>query len=153
MPSPTILLVEDDATDVLLLTRAFQKLHLGDTLKVARDGVEAMDYLAGRGSYADRARYPLPTLILLDIKLPRRSGLEVLAWLRAKPELAGIAVLIFTSSEEKGDMERAKHLGVLAYLVKPVGFANYCESARIISEYWKAVLEGRPMAPRFPDTL
>ena len=126
-----ILLVEDDPNDVLLLRRAFRKAAGADFHHV-RDGQEAIDYLSGAGAFSDRRQHPLPELVILDLKLPRKSGLEVLQWLRCCPALCGTSVAVFTSSQEIGDIDRAKALGVSAYIVKPAGFDALTEAARTL---------------------
>src|SRR6266481_2179401 len=93
-----ILLVEDDPNDVLLIQRAFQKAGLRAALKVVRDGAQAIDYLSGNGVYAEREKYPLPYLILLDLKMPGTDGFEVLQWVRAEPEIKRLLVVVLTSS-------------------------------------------------------
>ena len=95
-----ILLVEDDPNDILLIQRAFRKANLTTALRVVKDGDEAIAYLSGKGPYRDRRRYPLPVLILLDLKLPRRSGFEVLQWLKARLGLRRIPVVVLTSSRD-----------------------------------------------------
>jgi CheY-like chemotaxis protein len=135
-----ILLVEDNADDELFARRAFAKVCPDARLVPARDGEIAIDYLSGRGEFHDRARHPLPTLILLDLKLPRKGGLEVLEWLRQDPELREIGVIVLTSSEETRDVERAKELGVLAYYVKPVTNAAFLETAKSICSDWSKLL-------------
>jgi CheY-like chemotaxis protein len=114
-----ILLVEDDENDVFFMERAMAKANLDSPIHVARDGQEALDYLAGNGRYADRSSYPLPRCIFLDLKLPFINGFEILEWIRNQPNLAHISVLILTSSPEECDRERAGQLGAKAYLVKP----------------------------------
>src|ERR1041385_9209783 len=106
----TVLLVEDSADDVLLMQRAFRKASLINPLNVVTDGEQAIDYLAGNGQYSDRGKYPLPVLVLLDIKLPRRSGHEVLAWLKQHPGLKRVPVVMLTSSNETADINRAYDL-------------------------------------------
>jgi len=135
MTDNRILLVEDDANDILLLQRAFAKAQLADPLHVS-DGEEAIAYLAGKGRYADRARFPLPVLMLLDLKLPRKSGLEVLDWLRRQPGLGRLAVVVLTSSEERRDVNRAYELGANSYLTKPVAFQELLEIVRRLNVYW-----------------
>ncbi len=131
-----MLLVEDDPNDILLIQRAFAKASLVNPLKVVRDGEEALSYLAGTGEFADRTRSPLPSLILLDLKLPRKSGLEILQWLRQQPELKHIPVIVLTSSKESSDVARAYELGANSYLVKPVGFEGLLELVKSIGMYW-----------------
>jgi CheY-like chemotaxis protein len=117
--SQTILLVEDNPADVYIFKRFAQAAGIRNPLRLARTGKEAVDYLAGAGLYADRNQYPLPILIVLDLNLPIKSGLEVLEWMRAQPELNQLDVIALTSSPETRDVSRARELGVLCYLVKP----------------------------------
>jgi len=131
-----MLLVEDDPNDILLIQRAFAKACLVNPLKVVRDGEEALNYLAGSGDFSDRGRFPLPSLILLDLKLPRKSGLEILQWLRQQPALKHIPVIVLTSSKESSDVSRAYDLGANSYLVKPVGFEGLLELVKSIGMYW-----------------
>lgn len=116
---PTLLLVEDNEDDVFIFQRAFARAGLKDAVQIASDGEEAIAYLSGNGPYADRAAHPLPYVVLLDLKLPRRSGLDVLEWIHAQPELAHLPVIILTSSAEQRDLERTRELGAQHYLVKP----------------------------------
>jgi CheY-like chemotaxis protein len=132
----TILLVEDDPNDVLLIQRAFRKANLINPIQVVGDGEEAVSYLSGEGSYADRRRYPLPILVLLDLKLPRKSGFEVLEWLRGEPDLKRLPVVVFTSSTEGLDVNRAYDLGANSYLVKPVSFKDLLEMVKTLHLYW-----------------
>jgi len=131
-----ILLAEDNSTDALMVRRAFSKANLQGTLEVVDDGDKAVVYLSGQGEFADRARYPLPVLLLLDIKLPRRSGLEVLAWLRQQPGLKRLPVVVLTSSEESADINRAYDLGANSYLVKPVNFDALLAMVKGLGLYW-----------------
>jgi CheY-like chemotaxis protein len=135
-----ILLVEDNPDDELFARRAFAKVCPEVRLIPARDGEIAIDYLAGRGEYQDRSRYPIPDLILLDLKLPRRSGLEVLQWLRHESELRDLGVVVLTSSEETRDVERAKALGIQYYYVKPVTNTAFLETAKSICREWSNVI-------------
>ena len=131
-----ILLVEDNSTDVLMIRRAFARASPRGTLEVVDDGDKAVAYLSGHEPFADRARHPLPVLLLLDLKLPRRSGLEVLAWLRKEPGLRRLPVVVLTSSEESADVNRAYDLGANSYLVKPVGFDALQQMIRGLGLYW-----------------
>lgn len=115
----TLLLVEDNEDDVFIFQRAYKQAQITHPVQVARDGEEASDYLFGEGVYADRTRYPLPFMVLLDLKLPFMSGLELLEALRANPALADLCVVVLTSSAEERDVNRAHELGAYAYLVKP----------------------------------
>src|SRR4051812_35193476 len=117
-----ILLVEDDADDVALILRAFERANVANPVTVVTDGEEAIAYLAGRASGTDGGGSALPVLILLDLKMPRRTGHEVLAWMAAQDLLRRIPVAILTSSRERSDVDRAYDLGASAYLVKPIAF-------------------------------
>lgn len=132
----TILLVEDNPTDVLLIQRAFAKARLANPVHVVGDGDTVIEYLSGTGVYADRAQYPLPVLILLDLKLPRRSGLEVLAWLREQETLKRIPAVMLTSSQQRQDVNQAYDVGVNSYLVKPVEFEALFDMLKTVNLYW-----------------
>ncbi|HVV69954.1 MAG TPA: response regulator [Verrucomicrobiae bacterium] len=121
MPSQneTILLVEDSADDVFFMRHALKKSGLPHRLLVVMDGQQAVDYLSGTKPYDDRSRYPLPSVVFLDLKLPFLNGFEVLAWIRAQPGLKDLAVFILTGSSEVRDRQRAEALGTVGYLVKP----------------------------------
>ena len=138
-----MLLVEDDPNDILLIQRAFAKACLVNPLKVVRDGEEALNYLSGSGDFADRGRYPLPSLILLDLKLPRKSGLEILQWLRQQPVLKHIPVIVLTSSKESSDVSRAYDLGANSYLVKPLNYEALVEMMDALNRFW-LVLAQKP---------
>ncbi|HEY6200723.1 MAG TPA: response regulator [Candidatus Binatia bacterium] len=134
--SATILIVEDRPADVLLIRRAFMKAQIANPLQVVRDGETAVAYLAGSGAYADRQAHPLPALLLLDLKLPRKSGLEVLMWLRAQPEIRRLPVVVLTSSKETTDVNRAYELGANSYLLKPVTFESLLDMIKTLRLYW-----------------
>jgi CheY-like chemotaxis protein len=138
-----VLLVEDDPNDVLLIQRAWRKSNIAAPLQVVADGEAATHYLSGGGEFADRQRYPLPMLVLLDLKLPRKSGFEVLAWLRQQPILRRLPVVILTSSSEPEDINRAYELGANSYLVKPVQFETLQEMMQTVHLYW-LVLNEKP---------
>ena len=137
-----ILLVEDSADDVVLIRRAFRRANLLNPLQVVGDGEAAVAYLAGEGEYADRGRHPLPLFVLLDLKLPRKSGTEVLAWLRGQPDLRRTPVIVLTSSKEQADLHRAYDLGVNSYLIKPVAFDDLQELIGRLNLYWVVTNEG-----------
>ncbi len=136
-----ILLVEDEPDDAHLLTRAFRKAGIGNPVRWLTDGDEALAYLAGQGPYADRERHPLPAVVLLDLKLPRRSGFEVLEWLRAQPVLRRLPVVVLTSSGEPQDVDRAYDLRVNSYVVKAVDLADLTEIVRSMAAYWAVTNE------------
>ena|SRR5712671_4671352 len=131
-----ILLAEDDENDVLLLKRAFEAAEIQNPLFIARDGEEAINYLAGVGHFSNRTEYPLPSLALLDLKMPKRSGMEVLQWLRAQPVLNCLPVVIFSSSQHRHDIERAYRLGANAFVVKPVSNESRAQLSRYIKGFW-----------------
>ena len=137
----TILLVEDDPNDVFLIQRAFSKANLANPIQVMKDGEAAVQYLSGQEPYADRDRYPLPILMLLDLKLPRRSGLEVLEWLKQQPKLKRLPVVVLTSSREHIDLNRAYDLGANSYLVKPVAFDSLLNMVQTLNQYWLIINE------------
>ena len=132
----TILHVEDDPNDVLLVNRALQKSGVKAVVRSVSDGDQALAYLSGAEQYSNREEHPLPSLILLDLKMPRRSGLEVLAWIRGQLPLKRTVVVIFTSSKHDRDIHKAYELGANSYLVKPVGFEALQEIVKQIGHYW-----------------
>lgn len=127
-----ILLIEDDPEAAELLRLALEKAGLRRPLRVLRDGDAAIAYLAGEAPYEDRAENPVPCLLLLDLKLPRKSGLEVLAWMRSRINTRPLPVVMLTSSSESGDIEEALRLGIRAYCVKPADFQDLKKLARMI---------------------
>ncbi|MBI3269309.1 MAG: response regulator [Planctomycetes bacterium] len=131
-----ILLVEDTPADVALFQHAARGAKFFDRLQIVNDGEAAVAYLAGQEPYADRARYPLPAVIVLDLKLPRKSGFEVLSWLRAQPGLRRIPVVVLTGSGVPSDLRRAYDLGANSYLVKPIGFQTLVEMVVGLHHYW-----------------
>jgi CheY-like chemotaxis protein len=132
----TVLLAEDDNNDALLFHRAFRKLETQAQLQVVTDGDQVIAYLSGRGSGSEPALAPLPGLLLLDLKLPRRSGLEVLKWLRQQPRLRRLPVVILTSSKQPSDIERAYELGANSYLLKPIGLDALIHLVQLVHQYW-----------------
>src|SRR5688572_22848876 len=130
------------------MKHAFEEVGILNPLQVAVDGQEAMDYLGGHGAYADRERFPLPCLTLLDLKLPRVMGLEVLQWIREQPELKTLIVIILTSSRLGPDIERAYQLGANAYLVKPSTPLELREIAEGIKHFWLSTNHGPAVNPR-----
>lgn len=132
----TVLLVEDDINDIFLVKRAFKLAQLQNPLQVATDGEDAIDYLRGAGKYADRTAYPLPKLIVMDIKMPRRTGFEVLEWVKHDGVLRRIPIVIVSSSDNPADINRAYELGANAYMVKPVDFRAVEHLFQSITHYW-----------------
>ena len=138
-----ILLAEDDPNDVLLIQRAFEKTNIANPIQVVRDGEEAVAYLSGEGQFADRDRHPLPLLLLMDLKMPRKSGLEVLEWVRRQPGLKRLPVVVLTSSNQSPDINRAYDLGANSYLVKPAGFDSLLDLVKNLDMYW-LILNEKP---------
>jgi CheY-like chemotaxis protein len=131
-----LLLVEDNEDDAFLMKRSLRAAGVDQPLHVAQDGQQAIDYLAGRGEFGDRQRYPLPSVIFLDLKLPFKSGHEVLAWIKNQRELAQIIVLVMTSSDQPSDLEEAYRLGANSYVVKPPATEQLVELAVAFKNYW-----------------
>lgn len=132
----TILLVEDSDDDVFLITRAFKTVGLVTPMVRATDGRDAIDYLSGKGQYADRVKFPMPSLVLLDIKMPFISGLEVLRWIRGQALLAALPVVMFTTSSQECDVRSAYAAGANAFLVKPARLEECTSIASVIKQFW-----------------
>lgn len=141
---PTILLVEDNPDDVELTRRALDESHVANRLDVVRDGVEALEYLFAEGEYAGRDASDLPTVILLDLKLPRVDGLEVLRRIRADQRTRLTPVVVLTSSNEERDIIDSYNLGANSYVRKPVEFEQFLEATRTLGLYWLVVNEPPP---------
>lgn len=149
MKPPLILLVEDSPDDVFFLQRALRHAHVEADLRVVNNGKEAQDYLAGQGAHANRRKSPFPWLVLLDLRLPVISGLEVLAWMRARSDLKDVPVIVLTSSLEDSDMRRTFELGVTSYLVKPPTAEMVEKAFRFVRTTQGAeAAEGVPPPPR-----
>ena len=131
-----VLAADDEETDRLLLKLAFQEAGLEGTLMLTRDGQEALDYLDGEPPYQNRADHPLPSLFLLDLKMPRLNGFEVLASLAQKPELQDLPVVVLSSSMDEADLRKARRLGADEYLVKPTNFQELTNMVRALSDRW-----------------
>jgi len=131
-----ILHIEDDANDALLFQHACRKAGAAFDLRAAKDADEAIAYLSGATDFSDRQKYPLPQLILLDLKMPRVSGFDVLAWLRQEKAFKNLPVIVLTSSNHDSDIRRAYDLGANSYLVKPVGFDALVGMVKTIQGYW-----------------
>jgi CheY-like chemotaxis protein len=136
MTSFPILYVEDEDSDIFLLHHVFAKEGVPNPLQAVKDGREAIEYLAGRGSFANRKQHPLPGLMLLDLNLPYWSGFEVLAWVRQQPQCRRLPVLIFSSSSRPDDIARAYDAGANAYLVKPSSLNELSALIRSLRDFW-----------------
>jgi CheY-like chemotaxis protein len=139
LPSgPSILLAEDDPNDVFLLQLALEKARISNPLIITQDGQQAVSYLNGDGPFADRDKYPLPALLLLDLKMPGMDGFDVLAFLNRCQDLRGLPVVVLSSSDHPSDLEKARRLGVTDYRVKPQDFAALVELAQELHARWLA---------------
>jgi CheY-like chemotaxis protein len=147
---PPVLYAEDDENDAFFMERAFKKLNARDALRLVPNGREAVNYLAGNGSFADRQASPLPAVVLLDVKMPVLSGLEALAWIRSRREFDALPVVMFTSSTQQRDVDVSRQHGANAYIVKPSNADNLSrlvssvlEAARSLpTPSWRLPLEG-----------
>jgi CheY-like chemotaxis protein len=147
MNSPArVLYVEDEEDDVFFMRNAFKRLGYDDRFHAVEDGDRAISYLSGREAYADRTNHPLPTVVVLDLNLPIRSGFEVLEWLRSQPEFQALPVVVFSSSGRLEDRQRAERLGATEYLLKPASGAQFLVMARQLTETWLGP-RGEPEAP------
>jgi CheY-like chemotaxis protein len=139
----TILLAEDNVNDVELTLTALRKNHVANEVVVVRDGAEALDYLYRRGAYSDRPTHN-PGLILLDLKMPKVDGIEVLRRVKADEMLKMVPVVVLTSSREEQDVLRSYGLGVNAYVVKPVTFGDFLDAVRTLGQFWAVINEPPP---------
>ena len=141
--STTFLLVEDDANDAFIIEQEFKRTHQGIRVVKVHDGIEACRYLDGDGEYTDRANFPLPDVILLDLKMPRFSGFDFLEWLRYKsaPHVNWTPVVVISSSSVQRDVDRAYSLGVNSYLVKPVDWRQFRDRIKALGVYWSEHVE------------
>jgi CheY-like chemotaxis protein len=139
-----ILLVEDDPKDVELTLTALEEYNLGNEIVIARDGQEALDYLHCRGQFSTRAHNDNPAVMLLDLKLPKVDGLEVLQQVKSDERLKMIPVVVLTSSHEEKDIMRSYKLGVNAYVVKPVDFHDFVNAVKELGVFWAIINEPPP---------
>jgi len=144
-----ILLVEDNKMDVRLTLDAFKEAHLGNHIHVAKNGEEALKYLFGEEEFADRKEFPLPNIILLDLKMPGIDGIEVLRRVKNTPEIKRIPVIILTSSKEEGDRAMSYDLGANSYLVKPISFDGFLDVVRKVTDYWITLNIDPPLNGKF----
>ena len=132
-----LLVAEDLPDNVELLKLAFSRTGMAAPVHYVENGEEAIAYLKGEEGFGNRAHYPLPTMLLLDLKMPRLDGFGVLKWLRLQPELTRLLVVVFTASEYQDDIDRAFELGANCYIVKPVGFDELQDTVRWLENYWR----------------
>ncbi|HEY0456126.1 MAG TPA: response regulator [Verrucomicrobiae bacterium] len=138
MPHPQhILLAEDEDNDVFFIKRAFQKALVTNPIHRVRDGEEAQCYLAGKGPFSDREKFPLPLMLLLDLKMPKISGLEVISWIRQQPGLKGLVVAVLTFAKETSEVEKAMAAGANGALVKPVDLHGLLEMMSQVRLCWE----------------
>jgi CheY-like chemotaxis protein len=150
--SAVILLAEDDENQVVLIRRVFKQAHLINPLHVVTNGEEVIAYLKGEDEYANRAEYPLPALLLLDLKMPRKNGFEVLKWIRQQPGLRTLRVVVLTSSEDMADVNRAYQLGANSFLVKPGDFEQFVSVIQTLQGYWLWISEAPDVSRSAPET-
>jgi len=134
-PKP-LLYVEDEENDIILLQLALEEARIGNPLKTVTHGQEAVAYLVGDGRYSDRAEYPLPSLVLLDLNLPLLSGMDVLKWIRDQPQFAALPVVIYTSSNHPTDLDMANQLGATDFVLKPCFVPEIATTVRTLIERW-----------------
>jgi CheY-like chemotaxis protein len=147
VPHRLILVVEDDPNDVFLIRRAFTRSQLGSELQIVSNVDEAIDYLRAGGKFRDRGHYPLPVIMLLDLKLPGKSGFEVLRWLRQQEGLRRLPVVVLTNSAEADDINRAFDLGANSYLLKNPDPHGFLDITNTVDLYWTALNQRPDLMP------
>jgi len=148
-PKQTILLVDDSENDLLLMRAAFELADTNPPLQEVRNGEEAIAYLRGDGPYSDRARYPLPAIMLLDLNMPRKNGIDVLSWVRSQPKIKRLTVIILTASMRTEDLERAFDLGASSFLVKPSDLNALASMMRCLCD-WVRINHFPPLGDTLP---
>jgi CheY-like chemotaxis protein len=134
--SCTILIVDDDENDIFFVKRAFSEINVHCTFQMLKNGQEAVDYLQGHGAFADRQRYPLPMMILMDLKMPIMDGFQVLTWLRGQAGIKVIPTIVFSSSDLPSDITRAYELGANSFMTKSVTYDGLLLKLQTLSHYW-----------------
>lgn len=132
----TILVAEDNGDHIILIERAFKQARFLNPIRVVGDGAEAIAYLNGDGKYADRAEYPLPGLLLLDLKMPNKDGFEVMEWIRTQPALRYLKIVVLTTTDRVFDVQRAYELGASSFLVKPLDFHDFVQLGPTLKGFW-----------------
>ena len=133
---PVILLVDDSESDIELLRQAFARAGMQRPLQVVQDGVDAMSYLLGRGEFADRDVHPMPSVLIIDVNMPRLNGLELLTWLRTQPEFSHLMVIVLTGDSRMEAINHAYHLGANSYLIKPTRHEQLLDLIQCFFRYW-----------------
>jgi CheY-like chemotaxis protein len=137
MPDQAVILIaEDREDDVVLIRRCLTRAHIFNPIQVVHNGDEVLAYLKAEGKFAKRDEFPLPTLLLLDLKMPGTDGFAVLQWIRQQPVLKALRVIVLTSSQDIRDVNEAYELGANSFLVKPMDFENFVEIGRFLKDYW-----------------
>jgi CheY-like chemotaxis protein len=136
---PIVLVAEDREDDVLMLQRAFRQLGFDIPVQYVNNGDETIAYLAGTGRFANREEYPVPDLLLLDLKMPRKSGFEVLQWLQKQPSLSKLRIVVLTTSSDIYEVNRAYQLGAASFLTKPLHFNEFRDTIQAVYNYWLAL--------------
>jgi CheY-like chemotaxis protein len=142
-----VLVAEDNPDDALLLRRALDKAGIVARVKIVSDGEEMLLYLQGRGAYANRNTSPMPSIIILDLKMPRKSGLEVLQWISENPDVSVVPTIVLSASNLEQDVRAAYDHGANTYFVKPTTFEELVETMRMLENYWKKAAKIRPIEP------
>jgi CheY-like chemotaxis protein len=143
---PVVLIVEDNPEDIALFRRAFEQLGYTGPLQYVFDGEQAIAYLAGEGRFHNRSEFPLPAFLLLDLKMPRKNGFDVLEWIRYQPALAEMRTVVLTTSDDLREVSRAYQLGAASFLTKPVNFTEFKDTIQALFNYWLALNKAAPIA-------
>ena len=146
-PSLCVLVAEDNSDDALLMQRAFKSQGLTNPLHIVTDGTEVLRYLKGEGPFSDRVAHPYPDVIILDLKMPRMNGFEVLEWLQQNKDKSVIPTLVWSSSADARDVKRAYCLGANGYLMKPTDFQQFKQMVGDVMRYWEHCLKPAPNLP------
>jgi CheY-like chemotaxis protein len=146
---PVVLIAEDSENDIAMLRRAFRQASITAPIQYVTDGEQAIAYLKGQGKFARRDEFPLPDVLLLDLKMPRKNGFDVLEWLRTQPSLSHLRVVVLTTSENLRDVNRAYALGAASFLTKPVSFVEFKDTIQAMYNYW-AAFNRQPQIERPP---
>jgi len=139
-----VLVAEDNPDDALLLRRALEKAGIRSRIKIVNDGEELLLYLQGQGVYANRESSPMPSLVILDLKMPRKGGLEVLEWMNENRDLAIVPTIVLSASNLETDVRSAYHLGANTFFLKPSTFDELVETMKMVETYWRKALKVQP---------